>query len=241
MITTGINKNSGTIPISEPQIQPQNPTHTDTGAQKNPVYIVQVILPSPNRTDGRIEIDDQTDQIHYIFKDEMRKKIAALRGRVKYPIYQNLLDFPPEGETKLWMCNEDKVESIRQSVSEAEKEFQKLDTSLHTQIIFIPLNIYEIQGGELYGQIINAIRYRVLSEVIEKIEDKTGQLTEKSKEAVLKLIDRMKGINIFNDPDVTKRISEIREKIINNDLETIKNELTQELDITRKRIAYVNL
>lgn len=219
----------------------QNPAHTDAGAQKSPVYIVQVILPSPNRTDGRTEIDDQTDQIHYIFGEEKRKKIAALRGRVKYPIYQNLLDFPPEGETKLWLCNEDKVKSIRQSVLEAEKEFQKLDTSLHTQLIFIPLNIHEIQGGELYGQIINAIRYRVLSEVIEKIEDKTGQLTEKGKEAVLKLIERMKSINIFNDPEVTKRLGEIREKIINEDLETVRKELAQELDITRQRIAYVNL
>ena len=215
--------------------------NTDTGAAKSPVYIVQVILPSPNRTNGRDYIDDQTEQIHYIFKDGMRKQIAALRGRVKYPIYQNLLDFPPEGETKLWLCNEDKVENIRQSVLEAEKEFQKLDTSLHTQIIFIPLNVHEIQGGELYGQIINAIRYRVLSEVIEKIEDKQGQLTPKFREAVLKLIERMKSINIFNDPQVTQRLEEIREKVLNEDLETVRKELVQELDITRQRIAYVNL
>lgn len=220
----------------------QNPAHTDTGAQKSPVYIVQVILPSPNRTDGTEKIDDQTIQTHYIFKEEMRKKIAALRMRTKYPIYQNLLDFPPgECETKLWLCNEDKVEGIKQSVREAEDAFQTLDKSLHTRVTFLPLNIHEIEGGELYGQIINAIRYRVLSEVIEKIEDKTGQLTEKGKEAVLKLIERMKSINIFNDPQVTQRLGEIREKIISDDLETVRKELTQELDITRQRIAYVNL
>lgn len=227
------------MPDQKPQ---ENPSHTDTGQPKNTVYIVQAILPSPNRTDGTTKIDDQTTQTHYIFKEEMRKKIAALRQRIKYPIYQNLLDFPPgECETKLWLCNEDKVEGIKQAVREAEIAFQAIDKSLHTRVTFLPLNIHEIEGGELYGQIISAIRYRVLSEIIEKIEDKQGQLTEKGKEAMLKLIERMKSINIFNDPDVTKRLGEIREKVLNEDLATIKAELTKELDITRQRIAYVNL
>lgn len=223
--------------------EPQRSAHTGTGASpRSPVYIVQVILPSPNRTNGREKIDDQTEQIHYIFKAEMRKKIANLRMRTKNPIYQNLLDFPPgECETKLWLCNEDKIDGIKQMVREAEIAFQTLDTSLHTQATFLPLNIHEIEGGELYGQIISAIRYRVLSEVIERIEDKTGQLSEKSKEAMLKFIERMRGINIFNDPQVTQRINEIREKVLNEDLEAVRKELTQELDITRQRIAYVNL
>ena len=229
--------------MSETPSANQTPAHTDVSASpKSPVYIVQVILPSPNRTEGRDKIDDQTDQIHFIFKDEMRKKIAALRQRTKYPIYQNLLDFPPgECETKLWLCNQDKVEGIKQSVREAEIGFQALDKSLHTRVTFLPLDIHEIEGGELYGQIISAIRYRVLSEIIEKIEDKTGQLTEKGKEAMLKLIERMRSINIFNDPEVTKRLAEIKEKVLNEDLEVVRKELAQELDITRKRIAYVSL
>ncbi len=220
-----------------------NSVHADASIQtKSPVYIVQVILPSPNRTDGREKINDQTEQIHYIFKAEMRKKIAALRMKTKNPIYQNLLDFPPgDCETKLWLCNEDKINGIKQMVREAEAAFQALDTSLHTRVTFMPLNIHEIEGGELYGQIISAIRYRVLSEVIERIEDKTGQLSEKSKEAMLKFIERMRGINIFNDPQVTQRINEIRYKVLNEDLEIVRKELTQELDITRQRIAYVNL
>lgn len=218
----------------------QNPAHA--GAQsKSQVYVVQIILPSPNRTDGREKIDDQTDQVHYIFSEEKRKKISALRQRIREPIFQELLDFPSDGESKLWLCNEDKIEGIKQKIQGAETQFQILDTSLHARVIFLPINIYETEAGDLYGQIMNAIRYRVLSEVIGKLGEKAGQLPEKSKEAMLKLIERMKSINIFNDPEVTKRLGEIREKVLNEDLEVVRKELTQELDITRQRIAYVNL
>jgi hypothetical protein len=204
--------------------------------EKSPVYIVQVVMSSPNHILESKEIDDITQETVYKFKKDTRNKINAIRMRQKAPIFNNALDF-----YGLHLCRDDQIQKIQQAITEANTELEAIDRSLGASVVFIPLNIHEVRRGELYGQVIAAIRFRILSEVIERIEDKVGQLPKQSLEAMKNLIERMRAVNVLNDPEVDKKLNEIRDKILSQDVETLRKDLEQELTMTKQRMTYVSL
>lgn len=205
------------------------------------VFVVQTEFASPNRIDDSKEITDMRRQIDFTYPKEIRNRIGAIREMYMKQIRNSTVDFPPHHKLPLRLCNEAQREDIRGIVQKADKEFQKLDKALHAEVIFLELNIHDVKRGELYGQVNAAIRYRIISEVIEKIGEKVGQLPEKSRQAMFNLIDRMRIINILGDKEIESQLNTIRDKIMTQDIETVKSELFKDLSFTKSRMAYVNL
>jgi hypothetical protein len=204
-------------------------------------FVVQTEFASPNRIDNSEEVTEMRRAIDYTYPKLTRNKIGAIREYYMKQIRSCTVDFPPHHKAPLRLCNESQKNDIRALVKLADEEFQKIDKILHAEVLFLELNIHDVQRGELYGQVIAAIRYRIISEVIEKIGEKVGQLPEKSQKAMLNLIDRMKTINILGDKEVDDQLESIREKIMTQDIATVKSELFADLSFTKQRMAYVNL
>jgi hypothetical protein len=205
------------------------------------VYVVQTEFPSPNRIDDSKEITEMRRQIDFTYPKEIRNKISAIREMYMKQIRDSTVNFPPHHKLPLRLCNEDQKNDILELVQKAHREFQALDKSLIAEIIFLELNIHDVERGELYGQVNAAIRYRIISEVIEKIGEKVGQLPDKSKQAMINLIERMRVVNILGDKEIESQLDMIRDKIMTEDIETVKSELFKDLSFTKSRMAYVNL
>jgi len=207
---------------------------SDEKPKKSAVFIVQVVMSSQNQTLGSQEIGDTQVLVDFKHKKETRQRIAAIRMKFKKPIYKDALNF-----YGIYLCNESQTKSMQESIVEANKELQEIDKSLHASVVFIPINIHEVERGELYGQVIAAIRYRILSDVIGKIEDKAGQLNKQSKDAMARMIKRLKTVNVLNDPEIDNRLDEILERILKEDVEVVRKDLKAEMNITSSRIGFI--
>ncbi|MDD5454036.1 MAG: hypothetical protein PHW62_00850 [Candidatus Ratteibacteria bacterium] len=226
----------------------QAETQARTDTQEKPaeqsavrVFVVQTQYASPNRIDSSQELSDMKREIDFTYPKNVRNKISAIREKHMGQIRDKTVDFPPEFKNPLHLCNESQKKEIREITASAETDFQKLAKNLHAEVIFLELNIHDVQRGELYGQVISAIRYKIMYELIEKIGEKAGQLPDKSKNAMLNLIERLKSVNVLNDPEVDLQLKTIREKILTDDIAAVKAELTKDLSFTKQRMAYINL
>ncbi len=224
--------------MAETITQPQ-----ETPAEKPDVhvFVVQTQYASPNRIDGSTELSDMKREIDFTYPKLVRNKISAIRESHMKQIRDMTVDFPPDFKNPLHLCNESQKKEIRALTASAEKEFQELAKDLHADVIFLELNIHDIQRGELYGQVIAAIRYKIMYEIIQRIGEKAGQLPDKSKNAMLNLIERLKYVNVLNDPEVELQLKSIKEKILTDDIAAVKAELVKDLSFTKSRMAYVNL
>lgn len=225
--------------MSEPQLQEQPEQEREEALRR--VFVVQTQYASPNRIDKSMEISEMKREIDYTYSKKVRNMISVIRERFMKQIREKTVDFPPEWDRPLHLCNEAQKEEMRELTQEAEKQFQALSDKLHAQVVFLELNIHDVQRGELYGQVIAAIRYKIMYEIIEKIGEKSGQLPDRNKTAMMKLIDRLKYVNVLDDPEVDFQLKSIREKILTEDLTAVKAELTKDLSFTKQRMAYVNL
>ncbi len=216
---------------------------TETPAEQPTVrvFVVQTQYASPNRIDGSTELSEMKREIDFTYPKLVRNKIGAIREWHMKQIRDKTVDFPPDFDKPLHLCNESQKKEIRDLTINAEKEFQELSTDLHAEVIFLELNIHDVQRGELYGQVIAAIRFKIMYEIIQKIGEKAGQLPDKSKNAMLNLIERLKYVNVLNDPEVELQLAAIKEKILTDDIAAVKADLVKDLSFTKSRMAYVSL
>ncbi len=225
-------------------VEPQEPQIHEKPEQEEAlsrVFVVQTQYASQNRIDKSIEISDMKREIDYTFSKKVRRMIGVIRERSMKQLRAKTVDYPPEWDRALHLCNESQKEEITNLTRTADKQFQALSPELHAQVVFLELNIHEIQRGDLYGQVISAIRFKIMHEIIKKIGEKVGQLPAKNKDAMIKLIKRLKYVNVLNDPEVDSQLKSIQEKILTEDIAAVKAELTKDLAFTKQRITYVDL
>lgn len=204
------------------------------------IYIVALTMSSPNRVLNSQEINEgMTLEVNYLFKKETRQKIAAVRTLHKKPTYKDCLDF----YGLFYMCKDSQRKEIQKANDEADIKLKAIDGTLKSEVMFIALDMNEVTKGEMYKRVLDAIEYRILSDLAERLEKiaktKTGQLPDRSKEAMIKMIDRLKSVNVMNDSNIENKLSKIREKIINNDLENLKAEFTKDLGALNERGTFL--
>ncbi len=204
--------------------------------EKSQIFVIQVLMSSQHQMLGSQEMSETQVLVDYKFKKEARRKIAAIRMRCKKPIYQTGLKF-----FNNYICTGEQQKVIIASIKEADKELQELDPSLHAEVLFMPIDRTEVAKGAMYERVISAIKFRILGDVIKRLEEKSGQLTKQSKEAMKRMIQRLKSVNVLNDPEIDKRLDEIYNKIITEDVEVIRTELQQELSLIDSRVGYIQL
>lgn len=118
---------------------------------------------------------------------------------------------------------------------------------LGASVMFIPLDFQQIFKGNLYGQITDAIQYQVYSGLFERMEGmlkrtaEGKELPERSRNALIKMVDSLKSINVTQDANVFKKLEDIRAKIVDGDLKEVAASLKSELDAGKSRWAAIEL
>jgi hypothetical protein len=207
------------------------------------VYIVNFTMASANR---QLKTEDHRDknskEIYFSYTEEQRKKIQNIRHKYRVPALANYtFDFPGDrfGQS-IRLCKHEYVPLIEAMAREANTELQEIDRSLIAFVEFLPLDLEAAKKGTVYGSILNAIRERVLDSILKKISEVVDRGNEElkpaTKEMLLKLVDKMRQINVLEDEEIDRRLTEIRDQIDREVLAPLKVNLEQELETVQQAI-----
>ncbi len=183
--------------------------------QQYPVFMVELNMSSPNQ-----------EKIPGVscFSKELRHKISAIRMQFWHSVSQNTLNV-----YGIRLCTEEQQKKIIELVKESDKNLNELDDSLYATAKFTPIKFSVYRRGKMYKAVASAIRHRVLNDVIERLEVRGGQLTEQTKQTVQREIQRLKSVNVLNDPKIEKQLKKISKKIATENIEDVRTELQHEL------------
>ena len=123
----------------------------------------------------------------------------------------------------------------------------KLVPHLGAKVLFIPLDFQQIFKGNIYGQISDAIQYQVYSGLFARMEtmlkrtEEGKELPERSRNALIKMVDSLNSINVTKDENITQKLADIRSKIVDGNLKEVAASLKQELDAGKSRWAAIEL
>ena len=201
------------------------------------LYIVKMRMSSPNHILYSEEIDDMTSQYTYKFNKETRQQIAAIRGRFQKPMYDGTANFHG-----LYICQEQHRQELKDMMSKANREFQKIDPLLSADVMFIPLDAGAIRNGEMYDQINQAVKGQIYTDLLERLKKLAdSSMKSRSKSSLLKMVDRMEKINVLDDPEISLKIYEIREMIEKDTIKPLLEDLESEIDKIQQRGAYLEM
>jgi hypothetical protein len=203
------------------------------------VYVVEVEMSSPNKGSSSEEINDFTLETTFQFDKKTRQKIAATRMKYKAPIYQNTLKF-----FTIYICREDQVQEIMDSISEADKAMKEIHETLHASGQMWPLDLDEVKRGELYGKIIDRIKLQVFKTVFERLTEvveRDKAMTKQVKDSLVRMIHNLHAINVLNDQEITKQLNEIEAKIESETLQPIVEEMSEQLEGLSSRWGHIEI
>lgn len=126
-------------------------------------------------------------------------------------------------------------------------ELEKVVNNLHADVIFIPLDFQQIFKGSLYAQIGDAINYQVYSGLFERMDrmlkrtEEGKELPEKSRQALIRMVENLKKINVTNDESIDNRLAEFKAKIEKGEIKELAESLKQELDANKNRWEAIEL
>ncbi len=207
------------------------------------VYIVDFTMASANR---QLKTEDHREknskEIFFTYTEEERKKIQNIRHKYRVPALANYtFAFPGDryGQS-IRLCREEYVPLIERMVAMADNELKAIDNNLMAFAEYLPLDLEEARKGTVYGNILNAIRERVLDNILKKVSEVvdrgTDDLKPATKEMLLRLVDKMKQINVLQDDEIDRRLDEIRNQIDREVLVPLKADLEQELETVQQAI-----
>ncbi|MDD5010433.1 MAG: hypothetical protein PHC68_18785, partial [Syntrophorhabdaceae bacterium] len=127
------------------------------------------------------------------------------------------------------------------------EDLSKVVDNLHAIVFFVPLDFNQIFKGNLYAQIGDAINYQVYSGLFERMENmlkrtEAGKdLPERSRKALIKLVDNLRNINVTNDSSVEEKLKEFKARIEKGEIKELAESLKAELDANKSRWAAIEL
>jgi len=177
------------------------------------VYIIKTHMSSPNHIDNSTELDDLNIQQTYKFTKKTRQEIARVRMRHKTAIDERSLNF--QG---LRLCNEESRGFIEERIELADGEYKEVSEYLGATVLFIPLDMDEVNKGEMHSQVMASIWYRVYKDAFERMQEVIemkgdAELPLRSKNALLRMCERLRGMNVMGDSNVEKLIDDIQNSI----------------------------
>jgi hypothetical protein len=200
------------------------------------LYIVRTSFSSPNQRDGTKKIDDQTEEVHLRFTKETRETITRTRGKYLTQMRNLSLNF-----YGLMVIRESDKEAVSAIADEAHKEMTTILPELTAHIALIPLYLDDKEKGEVYGQVLAAIQGRIYSELLERLVDlaKLESVPKRSRNAVLKLVEKLRTWNVVDDPKVTETLDDIKRNIENDIFKPVVEDLQKEMTALKERGAYL--
>lgn len=206
------------------------------------IYILKLKMSSAYFLTDSKEMDELKQELTYKFPKMTRLAISAVNTRYRKIQKENALDF----YGLFYMCGEEQKDLFTEYATQADKDLQALDTSLHASAVFMPLDMEAIKRGEMYQQIIQAIYSRIFGSTVEKLENlakskKRSGLTERSVEALLKLVNSMRTLNVLADTNVTSKLNRISDLIQQNQIDELQKELQAEIHEMSKKERVLRL
>ncbi|MFA5136975.1 MAG: hypothetical protein WC489_06340 [Patescibacteria group bacterium] len=126
-------------------------------------------------------------------------------------------------------------------------EIKDVVASLHADVMFIPLDFQQIFKGSLYAQIGDAINYQVYSGLFTRMEkmlkrtEEGKDLPERSRKALIRMVDNLKNINVTGDEDIEKKLEEFKAQIERGEIKELAESLKNELDANKSRWEAIEL
>lgn len=203
------------------------------------IFVVNLEMSSPNQLDSSEKIDDKSRKLNFRFGEKKRKEIHRVNQYHKSKIYLHTLDFHG-----LKICKEEQLAAIKTQADQAHEEMVKTDPSLHAFLGYFSLDMTEISKGDVYGQVLSAIRYQIVTEILDRLNklsetQQLSQMSQRSREALLKMVDRLRAINILNDKEVETRLESIKQAIMTDSIAPMKAELVDEMMAIKRGGAYL--
>lgn len=188
-------------------------------------YIVKIGMASQGRIDSSTEINEKTREIVYQFDKETRNKIGAIRGECINHAGRYLLDFHG-----IHLAREDSLSEIERIVERARDKLSQVSPELSARITIFPLDMGEVKKGELYSQIIALLRAKIYESLIDKIKPlmKKSTITERNKEALVRVIAEIGELNVFNDKDIEDEL-DLLANLVNEKVRTAISPVEQDL------------
>lgn len=186
--------------------------------------------------------DENAVKKWYKYQEEERKKIGAVRQSVNVVVDAGCARF-----FNIKIANDEAKRQIAEAVLKADVEMKKIDITLKAEVEFVPLPIDSFTSGTMLDKLTGQIRTQILEVVIKKIEsnikknENSGMLPEKTKEALRRMIDRCRAVNVIGDEGINSQLDNMKERINSDDILNLRDEILAMLDTTKSRFEGIDM
>jgi hypothetical protein len=194
------------------------------------IYIVEITMGSQFR--GRSwDLDDFNRQMEYKHGKDIRNEIGALRQEINTVVNGTCMKF----HKKIKFTNAAGKATLERECANVDRRMKQIDPSLHVTPLFFPQTITQLSDGNMFDLMKKQLNEQINQKVLDRIElvienskrdDGTYKpMTNKTRDALLKMIEGVKAINILDDPTVTARLETLKAQIQTASLIPMRDEL----------------
>lgn len=206
------------------------------------LYVMQPSMSSPFFVSKSETYESENaKKMYYKFTSDDRKKIQAVRQAVNVMVDAGCARF-----YGLKIANETTKQQLIEALEDADRKMKSISPELHAEAQFLPLKTEAFTSGTLLDNLTAQIREQIHGVVLKRIEAKiteenNGVLSEKSKLALLKMLEKCRAVNVIGDDGINKRIEDMKQKITDNQIVVLRDEILALLDDTRDRFSSIDM
>jgi hypothetical protein len=193
------------------------------------IYVVDISMGRPFRGTGR-DIDELTREITYKYGKDKRNRIGAARQKVNMQVDGTCMKF-----FKTRFTSAAGKATLETACREADKEMSEIDSSLHVTPNFFEVRVASLTSGNMFDQMKEQLSVQVHEKVLARIqkvienqrnEDGTFKpMSNKSRTALLTMLEKVREINILGDASVEAQIEKFKAQITEGTLIPMRDEI----------------
>jgi hypothetical protein len=206
------------------------PTHVTLTNEAATVFIVEIAMGSQFRGKSW-DIDEFNRQTQYKHGKKIRNEIGALRQQVNTVVSGTCMKF----HRKIKFTNAAGKEALIAACIDADRKMKLIDPSLHVTPIFFEQTMTQLNTGNMFELMKQQLNEQINQRILDRIEStiKASQredgsyksMSSKTRQALIKMVEGVKAINILNDPTVNARIEAVKAQMMTANLIPMRDEL----------------
>ena len=199
------------------------------------IYIVEISGGSGMR--GRTwDLDDYNRQMEYKHSKKVRNEIGAIRQEINVIVNGTCMRF----HKKIKFTSAAGKRTLETACVDADRRMKLIDPTLHITPVFFEQTVTQLSTGNMFElmkkQLNEQVNQRILDRIEQtledaKVKDKEGNITsvkpitQRTRDALLKMIEGVKSINILDDETVNTRLEAIKVQMQTARFDDMRNEL----------------
>jgi len=199
------------------------------------IYIVEISGGSPFRGKSW-DLDDYNRQMEYKHSKKIRNEIGAIRQEINVIVNGTCMRF----HKKIKFTSAAGKSTLERACTDADRRMKLIDPTLHITPVFFEQTVTQLSTGNMFElmkkQLNEQVNQRILDRIEQtledaKVKDKEGNvtsvkpITQRTRDALLKMIEGVKSINILDDETVNTRLDAIKEQMQTASFDDMRNEL----------------